>query len=255
MRKLIALLVCCIAGCIDLGAPVAPSPAGTIAGSIAYQATSDRALTVQAWASLPPIGAPLASVTVERPVFPQPYVLSGLEPGVLFLTARLADADGAGEILGSYPSVAEVSAVVLDEGRGLRGADFEIVPEGSQPVGTVVRTDTRTLSGTVSFDGAVGPRDTLRGALYLSYPARGAPADLQIVNVHSPTFPYSFRFTSVRDGGYYTVFYLDRGGDSPFGPGAGDIVAWSLGPDARPARAAISLGASRDGVAVVIPPR
>lgn len=255
MRTRAAFLVCFVAGCIDLGSPAPPAPAGTIAGSIAYEGTTERSLVVSAWPSLPASGTPLASVTIERPVFPQPYELSGLAPGVMFLTARLADAEGQGEILGSYPSVSEVSAVVLDEGRGLRGADFAIVPEGSQPAGAVVRTDTRVLSGTVDFAGTVGPRDTLRGALYLSYPARGAPADLQIVNVHAPTFPYDFRFTSVRDGAYYTVFYLDRGGDSPFGPGEGDVVAWSLGPDARPVRSAISLGASRAGVNVVIPAR
>lgn len=256
-RSAPGLLLVCLAGCLDLGTPVPDAPAGTISGTLsaAAGAGADRALVVQAWSSIPPRGPALATATIEHPVFPQAYVLTGLGPGAIFLTARLADQDGAPAVVGSYPSVAEVSAVVLEASRGLRRADFELALEGSHPAGTVVHTETRVLAGAVSFPGTVRPGDMLRGALYASYPARGAPTDLQIVNVREPRFPFEYRFENVRDGAYYTVFYLDRGGDSPFGPGPEDVVAWSLGRDGRPASTPIVLGASRSGVTIELPAR
>lgn len=251
MRFVVMGLVA-VLGCADLGRPVDTAPAGTIAGTITYAESTTRALVVEAWDALPATGAPLASATIEGPVFPQPYALQGVAPGAVFLTARLAEADGAPVVLGSYRSVLEVTAVLLDEGVGLRGADFALTHEGSGPRATVVQGETRTLAGTVRFEGTVQPGDVLRGALYASYPARGAPADFQIVNINTPTFPWSFRFSDVRDGNYYTVFYLDRHGDSPFGPGYDDVVAWALGPDGRPLSTTIALGASRTDLDVVI---
>lgn len=255
LRPLTWLLFASVAGCVDLGAPVPDAPAGTIGGSITSAASADRALVVQAWASMPPRGPALAATTIAHPVFPQAYTLAGLAPGAIFLTARLADVDGAPAVLGSYPSVAEVSAVVLEPSRGLRRADFEIVQEGSRPAGAVVHAETRELAGTVRFGGTVRATDVLRGALYASYPPRGTPADLQILNVHAPSFPFAYRFANVRDGAYFTVFYLDRDGDSPFGPGPDDLVAWSLGPDGRPLDTPIVLGASRGGVTIDLPSR
>ena len=249
------LLFASLTGCPDLGKPVVEAPAGTISGTISYGRRTDRALVVEAWDALPAAGAPLSSVAIEGPQFPQAYTLTGVPSGATFLTARLADAEGAPAVLGSYPRVTEVSAVLLEPDVGLRDADFDLVDEGDRPLGAVVHGETRTMSGTVQFAGSVQPGDVLRGALYESYPPRGAPADFQILNVPAPAFPFAFRFSDVRDGGYYTVFYLDRRGDSPFGPGYEDIVAWAVGPDGRPVPATIALGAARSGVDVAIPAR
>lgn len=249
------LALASLTGCTDLGAPVVEAPVGTISGAITYEGSTDRALVVEAWDALPATGAPLAVVAIEHPQFPQAYTLGGLPAGATFLTARLADAEGTKAVLGSYPTVTDVSAVLLEPDMGLRGATFALVDEGDRPRGTTVHGQTRTLSGTVRFDGPARPGDVLRGALYESYPPRGAPADFQILNVPAPTFPHAFRFDEVRDGRYFTVFYLDRRGDSPFGPGYEDVVAWAAGPDGRPVPATIALGAATTGVDIAIPAR
>jgi hypothetical protein len=194
-------------------------------------------------------------MTIAHPLFPQAYTLTGLPDGATFLTARLADAAGARAVLGSFPSVTEVSAVLLEHGAGLRGASFDLVDEAVRPSGPTIHGETRTMSGTVRFEGTVQPGDVLRGALYENYPPRSAPSDFQILNVPAPTFPFSFEFSDVRDGSYYTVFYLDRRGDSPFGPGYEDVVAWAQAPDGRPLPATIALGAARAGIEVTIPGR
>lgn len=255
MSRNLLWLVLGLSGCPDLGAPLSRAPAGTISGSISYASETDRTLVVAAWDSMPPAGAPLASVTIERPTFPQGYTLSGVPAGAAFLTARLGDAAGEPAVLGSYPSVAEVSAVDLADGEGLRGADFALANEGDHLADPTVQSETRTLAGTVSFAGQVLPGDALRGALYATYPPRGAPVDFLILNVANPTFPYDYGFTGLSDGNYYAVFYLDRGGDSSFGPGYGDVVAWALGPGGTPIPATIALGASRTGIDVSIPAR
>lgn len=254
-RLLVWSMLVGLPGCPDLGAPVSRAPAGTVSGSISYASETDRPLVVEAWDSMPPAGAPLASATIDRPAFPQSYTLSGVPAGAVFLTARLGDATGQPAVLGSYPSVGEVSAVDLADGEGLRGADFALANEGDHRADPSVQSETRTLAGTVRFAGQPLPGDMLRGALYASYPPRGAPVDFLILNVTNPTFPYDYRFTSLSDGNYYAVFYLDRGGDSPFGPGYGDVVAWALGPGGTPIPATIALGASRTGVDVSIPAR
>jgi len=249
MNRYLALLTLpWLVACIDLGSPAPNAPAGTISGAIIYDGSTERALVVEAWDSMPPAGPPLATATVDAPVFPQDYTLTGLDPGAIFLTARLADADSAPAVLGSYPSLDEVSAVRLEETAGLSAADFEIVPDGAHADPTVVLGDTRMLAGAIHYEGTLGPADMLRGALYLRYPAHGAPADLQILNIRTPTFPFEYRFTHVRDGAYFTVFYIDRGGNSPFGPGREDTVAWALAPSGRPVATPIALGASRAGV-------
>ncbi|MBI2892308.1 MAG: hypothetical protein HYY06_02060 [Deltaproteobacteria bacterium] len=242
-----------LAGCPDLGAPVVSADPGTISGAISYTAVSSRPLVVEAWDSMPPVGAPLSTTTIASPTFPQPYVLSGVPAGAVFLTARLGDQAGQPGVLGSYPSIVEVSAVDLQDGGGLRGADFALADEGDRPGGPVVQAETRAISGRVGFAGVVRPGDALRGALYASYPPRGAPADFQILNALQPVFPHEYRFTGVRDGNYFTVFYLDRGGDSPFGPGYGDVIAWATDPRGSPVPTTIALGASRSGVDLQIP--
>ncbi|HEV8323392.1 MAG TPA: hypothetical protein VG389_17380 [Myxococcota bacterium] len=233
------------AGC-DIGTPVDAPPRGVVEGAISYAGAETGALVVEAYDAMPPVGPPLARVEVAAPHFPQPYRLEGLE-GEAFLTARV------GAALGTYPTVLAVSPVVVDGAAGLRGADFAVLDEGTRPEGPVTINGARTLSGTVRYAGAVAPGDALRGALYRSYPASGTPADFQILNVGTPVFPYAFTFRDVRDGAYYVVFYLDRGGDSPFGPGTEDLVAWTLGPDAAPRALTIALGAGQSGADVTLP--
>ena len=236
------------AGC-DFGAPVpAPPPAGTIAGEVSYSGSGSGALVVEAFDAMPPVGPPLAAATVASGAFPRAYVLEGLAAGEYFLTARLA----GGGALGTFPTVLAVSPVVVEADRGLAGADFAILDEGSRPEGPVDVNGARTLSGTVSFPGTPGPGDALRGALYRTYPASGTPADLQILNVDAPAFPYAYEFTAVRDGTYYVVFYLDRGGDSPFGPGPEDPTAYALGAGAAPRAVTIALGAGQSGADVTL---
>ena len=241
-------------GC-DFGAPVEHAAAGTISGRISYEGDAAGTLVVQAWETLPPSGEPLASESLARAAFPQPYRLQGLEAGEIFLTARLLSEAGGPAALGAFPTVLELSPVVLEEGEGLVGADFDVVDEGSRPEGPVAQVGARSIEGSVEFVGPVPPGAVLRGALYRSYPPRGAPADLLILNAPDPSFPYPFRFADVRDGTYFTVFYLDGRGDSPFGPGADDFVAWALGPRGTPLATTIALGAGRGGVLVTLPPR
>lgn len=252
LRVAAVTIAAATSGC-DLGRPVELPPPGTISGAVTYVGASPGTLIVEAHVAMPADGPPLAAVTIDAPAFPQAYTLAGLAPGEIFLVGRLTGVDGAPGPLGSFPSILQVSPVVLEVNAGLVGADFEIYDEGSRPEGPVVENGTRTLSGTIDFAGQVRPGDVLRGALYRSYPASGAPADFQVVNVTNPVFPFAFSFTKVRDGSYYTVFYLDRSGDNPFGPGSQDTVAWALGPDGTPRTATVALGAGQSGVGVVLP--
>ena len=56
------------------------------------------------------------------------------------------------------------------------------------------------------------------------------------------------------DGTYFTVFYLDRGGNSPFGPGPEDLVEYARDSSGAPRASVVSLGVGLSGVDVVIAP-
>ena len=73
-----------------------------------------------------------------------------------------------------------------------------------------------SVSGTIFFDGAVGPDDLL--SVGLSQVLPGTPQ----LEVLGPQFPFDYTIADVAVGTYYVVAALDVGNDSPGEPGPED---------------------------------
>ncbi len=75
-----------------LGCASGTSGSAAVEGVVRYDGRVQGPLRVAVFASFPPRGAPLAEVTIENPRYPQPYAVTGVPPGRVFVLA-IVDAD------------------------------------------------------------------------------------------------------------------------------------------------------------------
>lgn len=121
-------------GCVGGSSPDGEQP-GSISGLVDYQGAERGPLRVVAYRSFPPIGPPAARVTIAEPHFPQPYTLTGLEPGRYFVLAivdtfvddgdRYRPKVDPGGAFGRYDSP---MAITLDIDRPALDVDIELAP-------------------------------------------------------------------------------------------------------------------------------
>lgn len=86
----------------------------------------------------------------------------------------------------------------------------------------------KTITGTITYAGQVGPKDVLRIAAFKNgMPGIPASVDQKAM----PVFPYTYQLTGLKVDtmvgftNYGVLAYLDVNGDSPMGPGMGDPQA------------------------------
>jgi hypothetical protein len=100
-----------------------------ISGEIQYAGDVDGALEVAAFDSFPPTGAPVASVRIEDPQFPQRYEIHGVPAGRYFVLAivdrvpedgnRYRPAVDPGGAFGAYELPGAVSIDALERTEGV----------------------------------------------------------------------------------------------------------------------------------------
>lgn len=116
--------------------------AGVVRGVVRYDGSMEGPLRVGVFTSFPPRGAPIASVEIALPVYPQSYEIRGVPPGRFFVLA-IVDTDPAdgdryhptrdpGGAVGQYD---DPRGVIVDPA-GTPPADIDLVdPRALSPWG------------------------------------------------------------------------------------------------------------------------
>lgn len=136
---LIPLLACgfsCVPGNLGSGGSTE-----SVSGVIEFDGEVRGALRVAAFSSFPPVGPPIAEVSIEAPTFPQAYELHGLPPGRYFILAMM-DADPADgdryrprvDPGGAYGAYRNPAAISTDLAQPTQHIDVRMLaPHGGSP--------------------------------------------------------------------------------------------------------------------------
>lgn len=124
-------------GCDSAVAPSGERPAGTagtVRGEVHYSGQQRGPLKIAVFTSFPPVGAPVSFQEFTAPVYPQPFVVSGVPSGRYFILAvvdvdpadgdRFRPAVDPGGAFGSFRSPAPVT---VDAVVGAEGVQIELV--------------------------------------------------------------------------------------------------------------------------------
>jgi hypothetical protein len=80
--------------CVGADDSAEPIGASVVSGVVRYEGSMQGPLRVGIFTSFPPRGAPIASVEIASPSYPQPYEIRGVPPGRYFVLA-IVDTDPA----------------------------------------------------------------------------------------------------------------------------------------------------------------
>ena len=133
---LLALGVACI-----LGGGSSGGSAESVSGVIDFEGAARGPLRVAAFTSFPPVGPPIAEVSIEEPSFPQAYELWGLPPGRYFILAMIdADSEDGDRYRprvdpgGAYGAYRNPAAITTDFARPAKHIDVHLLaPHGGSP--------------------------------------------------------------------------------------------------------------------------
>lgn len=134
-----------IASAASSGCDLRSAPPGTsgdgipaIRGEVRYQGSQRAPLKVAVFTSFPPRGAPVAHQQFTAPEFPQPFSVTGLQPGRYFVLALLDvdERDGdrfrpARDPGGAYGGFGSPVAVTVEAAGGLGGVAIELHDPGA----------------------------------------------------------------------------------------------------------------------------
>jgi hypothetical protein len=197
---------------IDVDVPVPPAYIG-VTGTVTYPAFSTGDILVKA-----------THVTTDGYLFSQITLAS---PGAFALLAPLnqsdvlvwavLDEDGDGE---ADPAIdPSAAAGPMDSGNGISGLLLDLGPSAPG-----------SITGSISYSGAVSPGDVLHVGLFDTEtysPADGPPVDF--LDLLNPAFPVTYLFDEVESGTYWVGTYLDLGANNPNQAGPEDPES-QIGP-------------------------
>ncbi|MBI2893370.1 MAG: hypothetical protein HYY06_07440 [Deltaproteobacteria bacterium] len=146
MKHLASCVVLAVMSCVGADDAAEPVGAGVVRGVVRYDGSMQGPLRVGVFTSFPPRGAPIASVEISSPTYPETYEVPGVPPGRYFVLA-IVDTDPSdgdryhptrdpGGAVGRYD---DPWSVVVDPA-GTPAQDIELVdPRALSPWGSRYR--------------------------------------------------------------------------------------------------------------------
>lgn len=193
-------------------------------------------------------GGDPATATIVDAKFPLDYQLS-VTPGTYYIAA-VYDVGGNGsagfgeEDFGVWYMVNGVpAAVVVEAGVQVTGISMNLSPGGVPG----------TISGTISFDGALGNGDVLRVTLASAVVPDIVTAKMQTFEFIE--FPYAYTVGNVIPGEYFVVATFDKDNNNAgVAPGPGDGFAMYLDGNGDALKVAVAEGQQVVGIDITLDP-